>query len=117
MSDTTRYHSLDAVRGFALLAGIALHATIAFLPGMREGNFPISDDSQSIGLSAVFFVIHIFRMSLFFAIAGFFAHVLLVRVGVVGLIKNRLRRIALPLPASLLVVGPMMIPAFLLAKS
>jgi glucan biosynthesis protein C len=117
MSDTTRYHALDAVRGFALLAGIALHATIAFLPGMREGNYPISDDSQSIELSAVFFVIHIFRMSLFFAIAGFFAHVLLVRVGVVGLIKNRLRRIALPLPVSLLVVGPMMVPAFLLAKS
>lgn len=117
MTDTTRYHSLDAVRGFALLAGIALHATIAFLPGMREGNYPISDDSQSIALSAVFFVIHIFRMSLFFAIAGFFAHVLLVRLGVFGLVKNRLRRIALPLPVSLLVVGPMMIPAFLLAKS
>lgn len=117
MTDADRYHSLDAVRAFALLAGIALHATIAFLPGMRAGNYPISDDSQSIALSAVFFIIHIFRMSLFFAIAGFFAHVLLVRVGAFGLIKNRLRRIALPLPVSLLVVGPMMIPAFLLANS
>jgi hypothetical protein len=117
MNDTTRFHSLDAVRASALLAGIALHATIAFLPGMRAGNYPISDDSQSIALSAVFFVIHIFRMSLFFAIAGFFAHVLLVRVGVVGLIKNRLRRIALPLPVGLLVAGLLMVPAFLLANS
>lgn len=117
MIDSNRYHSLDAVRAFALLTGIALHCTISFLPGMREGNYPISDDSQSVVLSGVFFVIHIFRMSLFFAIAGFFAHVLLQRLGPKGLIKNRLRRIALPLPVSLLVAGPLMIPAFLLANS
>jgi peptidoglycan/LPS O-acetylase OafA/YrhL len=117
MTDPDRYHSLDAVRAFALLGGIALHCTIAFLPGMREGNYPISDDSQSVALSGVFFIVHIFRMSLFFAIAGFFAHVLLVRLGTRSFIKNRLRRIALPLPVGLLVTIPMMIPAYRLAQT
>jgi fucose 4-O-acetylase-like acetyltransferase len=50
----------------------------------------------SVFLAAVFFVVHVFRMSLFYAIAGFFTHLLLERLGVYGLIRNRLRRIALP---------------------
>jgi glucan biosynthesis protein C len=108
-----RYHSLDAVRAFALIAGIFLHATFSFLPGMREANWPISDDSSSLPLAAIFFVVHIFRMSLFYAIAGFFAHMLLERLGAWGLVKNRLRRIALPFVVALVVVMPMLFPAFL----
>jgi glucans biosynthesis protein C len=116
LSDTSRFHSFDAVRAFALLAGIALHATISFLPGMREGNYPLSDDSNSDALAAVFFIVHIFRMSLFFAMAGFFAHVLIERLGAWGLIKNRLRRIALPFVVALPIVGAMIIPAYLWAS-
>lgn len=111
-----RYHALDAVRAFALLAGIVLHSTLSFLPGMREGNWPISDDSSSVTLAAIFFVVHIFRMSLFYAIAGFFAHVLLERSGAYGFIKNRLRRIALPLIVALLIVMPMIYPPFIWAQ-
>jgi glucan biosynthesis protein C len=117
VNGTVRYHALDAVRAGALLAGIALHSTISFLPGMRAGNWPISDDSQSVTLAGVFFVIHIFRMSVFFAMAGFFAHNLLVRLGAWGLIRNRLRRIALPLVVSLVVVMPLLIPAYKWAQS
>jgi glucan biosynthesis protein C len=117
VKESERYHALDAVRAFALLIGIALHSTVSFLPGMREGRWPISDDSQSDALAGVFFVVHTFRMSLFYAIAGFFAHVLLVRLGVWGLIQNRLRRIALPFVAALVVVVPLIIPAFKWAQS
>ena len=117
MSDDRRYHALDAVRAFALLTGIALHSTISFLPGMRAGNWPISDDAQSVALAAVFFIIHIFRMSVFYAMAGFFAHGLLMRAGAWGLIRNRLRRIALPFVVSLVVVMPLLIPAFKWAQS
>jgi peptidoglycan/LPS O-acetylase OafA/YrhL len=116
LSDTRRFHSFDAVRAFALLAGIALHATISFLPGMRAGNYPLSDDSSSLPLAAVFFIVHIFRMSLFFAISGFFAHVLLERLGAWGLVKNRLRRIALPFLVALPVVGAMIVPSYVWAS-
>lgn len=114
MSDATqRFHSMDVVRAGALLLGIVVHGTSSFWPGFREANWPISDDSSSLVLAGVFFVIHIFRMSLFFAIAGFFAHVLLVRLGLGGFIRNRLRRIALPLVVSMIVVMPLLILPFI----
>jgi len=116
VNQADRYHALDAVRAFALLAGIVLHSTLSFLPGMREGNWPISDDSSSVFLSAVFFFVHVFRMSLFYAIAGFFAHLLLERLGVYGLIRNRLRRIALPFVVAMVVVMPLLLPPFIWAK-
>ena len=113
MTIDTRFHSLDAVRAWALLAGIVLHATMAYLPGFREVGWPISDDSTSAGLGVLFFVIHIFRMSLFFIIAGFFARVLHQRLGTGGLVKNRLRRVGLPLLAFYLLVMPFTIVAFI----
>jgi peptidoglycan/LPS O-acetylase OafA/YrhL len=116
MNVSGRYHALDAVRAFALLAGIFLHATLSFLPGMREGKWPISDDSSSVQLATVFYVVHIFRMSLFYAIAGFFAHVLLERYGAYGLVRNRLRRIALPFVVGLVVVMPLLYPSFIWAQ-
>jgi ABC-2 type transport system permease protein len=33
-SDTERLHALDAVRGLALLVGVAFHAGFSFLPGL-----------------------------------------------------------------------------------
>ena len=117
MSTADRFHSLDAVRATALLSGIALHAAMSFMPGMREINWPISDDSTSLTLSGTFFVIHIFRMCLFYAIAGFFAHLLLHKVGTSSFVKNRLRRIAFPLIAGMLLIGPTLLIPFLWARA
>ncbi len=72
-----RFHALDAARAFALLLGILLHATMSFfLP------IPAQDNSQSATLGVAFYVIHTFHMSLFFLIAGFFAHLVFHRRGV-----------------------------------
>jgi peptidoglycan/LPS O-acetylase OafA/YrhL len=116
VSAQPRFHSLDAVRAAALLAGIVLHSTVSFWPGFRESRWPISDDSSSAFLSALFFVVHICRMSLFYAIAGFFAHAMLERLGVGGFVKNRLRRIALPFVAAMFVVMPLLLVPFLWAQ-
>jgi peptidoglycan/LPS O-acetylase OafA/YrhL len=114
-ADPTRFHSLDAVRAWALLAGIVLHATMAHLPGFAQLHWPIADKSTSETLGLTFFVIHVFRMSLFFIIAGFFARLLRERLGTWGLAKNRLRRIGLPLLASMVLIGPFVIFAIILA--
>jgi len=115
MNDEQRFHSLDAIRAWALLAGIVLHATMAHLPGFAELHWPIADASTSDTLAFTFFVIHIFRMSLFFIIAGFFARLLHQRHGTWGLIRNRLRRIGLPLLASMVLVAPFVIVAIVWA--
>jgi peptidoglycan/LPS O-acetylase OafA/YrhL len=90
-----RLHALDAVRGFALLLGIVLHATPSFIPGQRF--WVIQDTHPSNTLAVLFFVIHVFRMTTFFLIAGFFAHMSFHRRGALGFVKDRLQRIALPL--------------------
>jgi len=113
MSRDERFHALDVVRAAALLLGVALHSTLSFWPGMRALNWPISDDSTSLVPAAAFFVVHIFRMSVFFAIAGFFAHLLCVRLGAWGFAKNRLRRIALPFVVSMVVVMPFLLLPFI----
>jgi len=95
---TERLHALDAVRGMALIAGIVFHATASFL--LRPNGVPvwvISDNHPSLALGVVFHVLHIFRMATFFLIAGFFAHMSFHKRGAVGFIRERAKRIALPL--------------------
>jgi glucan biosynthesis protein C len=91
-----RLHALDAVRGFALLLGIAFHATMSFLASPQP-LWLVVDKSPSTTLTILFFVSHIFRMATFFLIAGFFAHLMFHRRGERGFIRDRLRRIGLPL--------------------
>ena len=91
-----RLHALDAVRGFALLLGIGFHATMSFLASPHQ-LWLVMDRSPSTTLTVVFFVSHIFRMVTFFLIAGFFAHLMFHRRGERGFIRDRLRRIGLPL--------------------
>ncbi len=91
-----RLHALDAVRGYALLLGIVLHATMSFLPTPTRV-WIIRDSHPSITLGVLFFAVHVFRMTTFFLIAGFFAHLSFHRRGAWGFVKDRLQRIALPL--------------------
>jgi peptidoglycan/LPS O-acetylase OafA/YrhL len=90
-----RLHALDAVRGYALLLGIVLHAALSFMP--RQRFWIVQDTHTSTTLAVLFFVIHVFRMTTFFLIAGFFAHMSFHRRGALGFVADRLRRIALPL--------------------
>ena len=91
-----RLHALDAVRGYALLLGIVLHATLSFIPGPPR-IWIIQDSHPSMTLAVLLFVIHVFRMTTFFLIAGFFARMSFHRRGAFGFIRDRLQRIALPL--------------------
>ncbi|HZZ89005.1 MAG TPA: acyltransferase family protein [Caulobacteraceae bacterium] len=97
-SSSERLHALDAVRGFALIAGIVFHATVSFLPG--PPGVPlwiVTDNHPSAALGLTFHVLHIFRMTTFFLIAGFFAHLTFHRRGAKGFIADRAKRIAVPL--------------------
>ncbi len=89
-----RLHGLDALRGFALLLGVVLHAAMAYTPMPM---WVVADGQTSPAAGAVFFAIHLFRMTAFFLIAGLFAHMMIGRRGVGGFIRDRLSRIAGPL--------------------
>ena len=91
----TRLHGLDAVRGFALLLGVALHASMSYLPSAQY--FWIVADDPSLALSGLFFWVHLFRMTTFFLIAGFFGRMQLGRLGPAQFLRDRFRRVVLPL--------------------
>ncbi len=104
---TDRLHGLDALRAGALLLGVVLHASMSFFP--TDGVWMIADADRSPLLSASFFVIHIFRMALFFLLAGFFGRMVLNRMGAGRFALSRLKRIALPFT----VFWPIMFVAFI----
>lgn len=93
---TDRLHGLDAVRGFALLLGVALHAAMSYLPG-AEYFWIVADGDRSRLLAGGFFWIHSFRMTLFFLLAGYFGRLLLQRRGAGGFVRDRFKRIVIPL--------------------
>jgi ABC-type multidrug transport system ATPase subunit/peptidoglycan/LPS O-acetylase OafA/YrhL len=102
-----RLHALDAVRGFALLLGVAFHAALSFMPGWPPGIWAMVDNSPSQFLSDAGFVAHVFRMSLFFFIAGFFARMMFHKLGAGGFWANRAKRIAVPLVVGWVVLFPL----------
>jgi len=101
-----RLHAIDAVRGFALLLGVAFHAALSFMPGWPPGIWAMNDNSPSQFLSDASFVAHIFRMSLFFFIAGYFGRLLYNKLGARGFWSNRAMRIAVPLIVGWVVLFP-----------
>lgn len=103
---TERLHAMDAVRGLALLSGVVLHAAMSFMPGLTAFGFP-ADSSQSPALQIVFYVIHVFRMPLFFFIAGYFGHLAFHRKGVSAFARDRAKRILIPLLVGWVAFGPM----------
>jgi peptidoglycan/LPS O-acetylase OafA/YrhL len=88
-----RLHHLDALRSFAMLLGIVLHASLSFIPFP----WPVQDSEQNTSLYLVFYAIHGFRMPLFFLLSGFFTAMLWRKRGVLSLVKHRVKRVLLPL--------------------
>lgn len=95
-SVSERFHDLDAVRAFALLLGIVLHGVMSF---MEPRVWVVADHSTGAGFDLTFYVIHMFRMTTFFVLAGFFARMMMQKKGLANFIGNRLKRVAVPLVA------------------
>ena len=106
MEANDRLHALDALRAFALFLGIYFHASLSFLPGIEE--WVVTDTSTSPAIWIVSGFSHLFRMSLFFFIAGYFARLVYHRKGFSYFVRDRAKRIALPLVMFLPVMVPLL---------
>ena len=91
-----RFHGLDALRGFAMLLGIVLHAALPYM-GFGESMIWPSDNDDSRLIVIIFQFIHLWRMPVFFILSGFFASLLVSRYGWTYWWKNRFLRILLPI--------------------
>jgi peptidoglycan/LPS O-acetylase OafA/YrhL len=105
-----RLHALDAARAGALLLGVVFHATMAYLPGPQLW---FVQDETAPAMALIFYVTHIFRMALFFLLAGFFARMMFHRKGTGGFIRDRSKRILLALVVGWPVVMAAIIACFI----
>nr|ACY24823.1 Acyl transferase superfamily protein [uncultured organism] len=87
---------MDNLRALAMLAGVFFHGALAYSP-MLHGLWPAADAQQSPIVDYIVWFTHLFRMPLFFLIAGFFVAYLVQKRGMGGMLKNRALRILLPL--------------------
>ena len=95
ISETERFHGLDAVRGIAMLLGIVIHASLPYIEGLPKGLWP-SDKNTSNIIAIIFEFIHIWRMPIFFIISGFFANLIITRKSLIIWWKNRFLCLVLP---------------------
>ena len=102
---SNRYHSLDALRAFAMLMGIFLHVAWLFLP--YEAGAPVIDAAANQPCNYLFYVTHIFRMQVFYLLAGFFARLVFQRTGYRGFAWHRFSRIAVPFVVGWLIMYPL----------
>lgn len=105
MQNDDRVHYMDNLRALAMLAGVVFHAALAYSPFVHD-YWPTADAGGSAGVDVLAWFGHMFRMPLFFVIAGFFAALLVRKRGIGGMLRNRLARVLLPFLIFLpLVVG------------
>lgn len=101
-----RLHALDRLRATIMLLGLVFHTVISYMP------FPAwsyHDRATTPAAALIFFYIHLFRMHIFFALAGFFCAMMVARRGLRGMMRDRLKRIAIPFAVGLFVFSPLVI--------
>ena len=98
-----RRTDLDALRSFAMLLGIALHAS-ASLFGFP---WPVHDTQRSDLLPLFLVAVHGFRMPLFFLLSGYFTMLVYRRRGLKSLLDQRFTRIFLPLVIAAATIVPL----------
>lgn len=100
-----RLHDLDALRGFAMVLGIGLHASLAFFPA----GWPALDSTADEGKWFDEFeqAVHGFRMPLFFLLSGFFTTMVWRRRGLRSLARQRALRVVAPFAIGVLTIVPL----------
>ena len=100
-----------------MLLGVVFHASIGFMVGNVLGAFPAMEAEVTLWLAtdraahttydAAVYVIHAFRMPVFFVLAGFFAHRVYQQRGARGFLLHRARRVLVPFVLALTTIVPL----------
>jgi peptidoglycan/LPS O-acetylase OafA/YrhL len=107
-ADSVRYGGLDALRALAVMAGVLLHACVAYMPSrMPDLLWPVHDPRPTVICDVIFWWLHCFRLPLFFVISGFFAEMMCQSRGADAFLKHRIQRIAIPYHILLVTLMPL----------
>src|SRR5262245_56677732 len=106
-----RVHSLDALRAFALLLGVFFHSLMAYV--LPPGIWAVGTTAPSTTLFWFVYYSHCFRMEAFFLLAGFFAHLVIEKRGVLSFLRDRATRILLVFVVALYPMKSLLISAWI----
>jgi peptidoglycan/LPS O-acetylase OafA/YrhL len=106
-SRNERYHALDCLRAFAMFLGILLHGAISFAEP-EIPFWPVHDSEKSLVTNVAMVVVHDFRMQVFFVLAGLFSCLLYQRYDLAGMLRHRIKRIAVPFVLLLVTLIPIL---------
>ncbi|MFO1063994.1 MAG: acyltransferase family protein [Pirellulales bacterium] len=90
-----RIHYLDNLRAAAMFLGVVLHAGLAYA-NPAQSVWLATDTRSSIAVDMSLWFIHLFRMSLFFLLSGYFAKLVVTKKGWAKFLRQRGVRIFLP---------------------
>jgi len=111
MRQIDRLHYMDSLRAVAMFLGLVLHASVVFALWTNDPNR--THDEPSKILHYTFEFIHVFRMQLFFLVAGFFSLMICQKRGAASFAKNRFVRIAVPFVLCVLLLQPLSAAVYL----
>ncbi|BDF93891.1 acyltransferase family protein [Pseudoalteromonas sp. KAN5] len=95
MNKESRLHYIDNLRSLALLLGIVFHAALAYSPFFSNIWFT-ADPSTHRLFDYITHSLHLFRMPLFFIIAGFCSALLIAKSSSQHFLRHRSKHILLP---------------------
>lgn len=102
-----RNFGLDLLRSVLMLIGVLIHASTVMSPYSNwsySSTLKLSETSH-----ALVYATHFFRMEAFFLVAGFFSLLVISRKNKAFYLKNRLKRVLVPLIFSMLTISPIVI--------
>lgn len=91
----SRIHYLDNLRAWAMLLGVYLHGAFAYAQN-SQAVWLATDPYASVTVDASIWFIHLFRMSLFFWLSGYFGKLVYERKGTASFVRERCIRLAVP---------------------
>ena len=96
-----------------MLLGLVLHSALTYNV-INHGEAWVLKDPESANIvsDSIVFLIHFFRMPIFFLVAGFFGSMLFYERKPVRMIKNRISRITYPFIIFLFILWPTIIFTF-----
>ena len=104
---TERIHHLDTLRGIMMLLGVVLHSAITYGEFNYGESWSLKDPGNTnLAYDLIVWIIHVFRMPIFFAISGFFGALLFYERGSTKMIQNRTKRVLIPFILFLFILWP-----------
>ncbi|QJW88880.1 acyltransferase family protein [Spirosoma taeanense] len=115
---SARYNGLDVLRIGMMFSVMVTHAGLSYtneaFPVWGEFHDP---QTNHIAFYYVFLIRHLFSMPVFFVLAGFFGAMTVRRYGAGAMLRNRTRRILLPLLVFMPLLSPIILLGFAAARN